>query len=104
MGFFFGSSLIEPSQEKIISWKGNRPQENKKGRVGRGRTGEGSASVKGKETLFFLRAKSSPKNASCVCLARCWGEKVHEATPRMPHLAVRGEFAYSSGDPLLSPG
>lgn len=58
--------------------------------------------MKGKENLFFLRAKSSTKNASCVCLAYCRGEKVREATPRTPHLAVQGEFAHSCGDPLFS--
>lgn len=82
-GFFFGTSLIEPCQEKIISWKGSRlfAGEQKKEVGGR----EGRASVKGKETLFFLGAKSSPKNASCVCQARCRGSTFREATPRKPH-------------------
>lgn len=44
--------------------------------------------MKGKELLFFLRAKSSPKNASCVCLAQCRGEQVLEATLRIAILAV----------------
>lgn len=73
-GFFFWTSLIEPCQEKIISQKGSGLFSGEQKRDGGG--GAARASVKGKETLFFLGAKSSPKNASSVCLAQCRGSKL----------------------------
>lgn len=52
-GFFFGTSLIETCQEKIISWKGSRlfAGEQKKGGRGQGREskceGKGDAILSG---------------------------------------------------------
>lgn len=75
-GFFSWTSLIEPCQEKIISWKGSRlfAGEQKK-REGEGRTRGRESKCEGKEAVFFLGAKSSPKNAICVCLAQGRGSK-----------------------------
>lgn len=83
-GFFSWTSLIEPCQEKIISWKGSGLFAEQKKEGGEGRTRGRESKGEGKEALFFLGAKSSPKNASCVCLAQGQGEQVHEATPRCP--------------------